>query len=390
MIPARWDAYSPVRHLAYSIWLDHNPARRRMVMYSAYYDASSDQAALDDPLVIAGLVSTVDRWTRFEVEWSEVLARPEFNVPYFHFTDFISAGREFKGWRDDDDRRDELIRSLIPVLRRGVEHGEVFHMLPHDYHEVDARYDFALLHKSVAKPLQSYSWSAFQCAIAMHHWLEETHPNDPANHVIERGDLGQGSLRGMAPLLSRWTKVLQQMARRSKSACMARPSSIHDAFTRGDRRRLARALARTTLARTYRRLAALLAIAEGDSIAAVSRRTRVDRATVHRWVERYLATRDPTALADGPRTGRPRARALTDQRLVRLLATDPRRLGYQTATWTTPLLAGHCAAHFNCVVSARTLRRWLHEQGYRWKRPRYRYAHRAAHLAQKKGLSAVA
>lgn len=166
---------------------------------------------------------------------------------------------------------------------------------------------------------------------------------------------------------------------------MARPSSIHEAFTRADRRRLARALSSTTQARTYRRVAALLAIAEGDSIAAVSRRTRVDRTTVHRWVERYLATRDPGTLADAPRTGRPRARALSADRLARLLATDPRALGYQTATWTTPLLAAHCTERLRCAVSPRTLRRWLREQGYRWKRPRYRYAHRAAHLAQKKG-----
>lgn len=169
---------------------------------------------------------------------------------------------------------------------------------------------------------------------------------------------------------------------------MARPSSIHDAFTRSDRRRLARALGNTTHARTYRRIAALLALAEGDSVTTVSRRTRVDRTTVHRWVERYLATRDPDALADEPRPGRPRARALSAERLARLLAADPRELGYQTATWTTPLLAAHCTERFGCAVSPRTLRRWLHDHGYRWKRPRYRYAHRAAHLAQKKGLFA--
>jgi transposase len=169
---------------------------------------------------------------------------------------------------------------------------------------------------------------------------------------------------------------------------MPRPSSIHAAFNRSDRRRLARALSSTTEARTYRRIAALLALAEGDSVAAVSRRTHVDRTTVHRWVERYRATRDAGALADEPRPGRPRARALSDERLARLLATDPRQLGYQTATWTTPLLAAYCAEHFECAISPRTLRRWLHEQGYRWKRPRYRYAHRAPHLAQKKGLFA--
>ena len=35
----------------------------------------------------------------------------------------------------------------------------------------------------------------------------------------------------------------------------------------------------------------------------------------------------------------------------------------------------------------RELRRRLHEAGYRWKRPRYVYVQRAAHLAQKKGGS---
>ena len=48
---------------------------------------------------------------------------------------------------------------------------------------------------------------------------------------------------------------------------------------------------RARQARTYRRIAAVLAIAEGDSVATVGRRMRVDRTTVHRWVERYFATR---------------------------------------------------------------------------------------------------
>ncbi|MGQ0715100.1 MAG: winged helix-turn-helix domain-containing protein, partial [Gemmatimonadaceae bacterium] len=92
--------------------------------------------------------------------------------------------------------------------------------------------------------------------------------------------------------------------------------------------------------------------------------------------------------ADAARPGRPPLRQLTDRRLRRVLATDPRRRGYHAATWTAPLLATYCAEHFRCAVSPRTLRRRLHALGYRWKRPRYRYAHRATHLAQKKGLSA--
>ena len=51
-----------------------------------------------------------------------------------------------------------------------------------------------------------------------------------------------------------------------------------------------------------------------------------------------------------------------------------------------PLLAHYLATHESIAVSARTLRRRLQAADYRWKRPRYVYAGRATHLAQKKGL----
>jgi transposase len=171
---------------------------------------------------------------------------------------------------------------------------------------------------------------------------------------------------------------------------MARPFSRRKEFTRADRRRLERALAATAQARVFRRLAAVLAVADGQALSAAARQARADRTTVARWVGQYLTAHDPGTLADAPRVGRPRLHGLTDRRLERVLATDPRALGYHIATWTAPLLAAHCAERFHCVVSPRTVRRRLHALGYRWKRPRYTYAHRAPHLPQKKGLSAVA
>jgi transposase len=171
---------------------------------------------------------------------------------------------------------------------------------------------------------------------------------------------------------------------------MARPFLRRAEFTRADRRRLERALAAATQARVYRRVAGVLAVAEGQPLSAAARQGRVDRRTVARWVDQYLSTRDPGGLADAPRAGRPRLRGLTDRQLERVLATDPRALGYQIATWTAPLLAAHCAERFRCALSPRTVRRRLHALGYRWKRPRYAYAHRAPHLPQKKGLSSAA
>src|SRR5215218_8638146 len=131
-----------------------------------------------------------------------------------------------------------------------------------------------------------------------------------------------------------------------------------------DRTRLAAALAGAREARVYRRLEALLLVAEGHSVAEAARRCRVNRSSVHRWLMQYKAEHEAPTLLDRPRSGRPRLhRPLTPQRLADALAAK------------------------GIAVSPRTLRRRLHEAGYRWKRPRYVYVERAAHLPQKKGAS---
>jgi transposase len=154
-----------------------------------------------------------------------------------------------------------------------------------------------------------------------------------------------------------------------------------------DRKRLAAALEAASEARVYRRVEALLLVAEGQTVAEAARRCHADRSSVHRWLGQYGAGQDATALADRPRCGRPRQSSrLTPRRLARVLARDPRRCGYQATSWTVPLLAHDLATQEGIAISARTLRRRLHEAGYRWKRPRYVYAGRATHLAQKTGL----
>jgi transposase len=162
--------------------------------------------------------------------------------------------------------------------------------------------------------------------------------------------------------------------------------SVATRFASADRRRLERALLATRDARLYRRLEAVLLVAEGQTISEAARRVRVTRLSVRRWVDCYLTGHDATILADRPRRGRPRsASGLTPRRLVAVLGRDPRRCGYQATSWTVPLLGHYLRQRHSVTVSARTLRRRLHEAGYRWKRPRYVYAGRAAHLAQKKG-----
>src|SRR4051812_159434 len=150
-----------------------------------------------------------------------------------------------------------------------------------------------------------------------------------------------------------------------------------------DRKRLAAALAGAREARVYRRLEALLLVAEGHSVAEAARRCRVNRSSVHRWLAQYRAEHEATALIDRPRSGRPRLhRPLTPQRLAAALARDPRRCGYPATSWTVPLLA-HDLATKGIAVSPQTRQRRLREVGYRWKRPRYVYVMRGSAAAEK-------
>ena len=162
---------------------------------------------------------------------------------------------------------------------------------------------------------------------------------------------------------------------------MDTPRSTYPAFSRADRRRLSQARD----ARLYRRLQAVAEIAAGEPVDEVAKRARVGRSTIYRWIERYLAEQAPSALADGTRSGRPRtAPVLTDKKLRQLLTSDPCRFGYDANTWTVPLLAKHLHTQ-GIMISACTLRRRIHEARFRWKRPRYVYSERAAHVGAKKG-----
>ena len=162
-------------------------------------------------------------------------------------------------------------------------------------------------------------------------------------------------------------------------------------FDQYDRRRLARALARATDLRFFRRLQAVLLVARGFAVPEVARITAAKASAVYDWLRLYLRTHDPDRLRDAQRSGRPRvARRITDARIVREFRRDPLRLGYNTTGWTVALLAEHLGRKYSCPISVRTLRRRMRDLGLRWKRPRYVYADKDPHRAQKKGALSAA
>src|SRR3954453_11393182 len=105
---------------------------------------------------------------------------------------------------------------------------------------------------------------------------------------------------------------------------MDTPRSSSPTFSWTDRRRLLRALAKAHDTRLYRRLRAAVAqIAEGEPVAVVAKHARVERSTVHRWIERYLAERAPCSLADGKRSGRSRMTPALTHAVQQILARVP-------------------------------------------------------------------
>ena len=162
-------------------------------------------------------------------------------------------------------------------------------------------------------------------------------------------------------------------------------------FDRYDRQRLARAFARATDLRHARRVQGVLLVARGFPVPDAARIAGAKPDAVYRWVRRYLRRHDPDCLRDAARAGRPRAAGrITAARIARELRRDPLRLGYNTTGWTVELLAEHLGRLYDCPITPRTLRRRMRDLGLRWKRPRYVFADRDPHRAQKKGGSFAA
>lgn len=158
-----------------------------------------------------------------------------------------------------------------------------------------------------------------------------------------------------------------------------------------DRQRLKAAMDRTGDARSYRRLQAVLLMAQGMAIRQVSQIAGARPWSIYAWVRRYLREHRAESLHDAPRSGRPRmGGALSGSRIMREFRHNPMRLGYNATGWTVSLLAAHLGEKYGQRVCPDTLRRRMRDLGLRWKRPRYVYTTKDPARGQKKGALYVA
>ena len=143
-------------------------------------------------------------------------------------------------------------------------------------------------------------------------------------------------------------------------------------LTAAQRRHLQRRLREADAASYYRRLLALLALDEGDSVAEVAERLGVTRQSVYNWARLYETEGTAAALQDRYGGGRPSV--WTEERealLVAALRQRPDQLGDPGPNWTARLLQAYLERVGGLHVSEDTIRRQLERLDYVWKRFRH-------------------
>jgi transposase len=142
-------------------------------------------------------------------------------------------------------------------------------------------------------------------------------------------------------------------------------------LTEAERAGLVAAASRERRVRTWRRYQALLRLAAGEAPEAVAAALGCARSSVFAWAASWR--RDGLAGVEEPphRGGLPRRLAGEGEALLgELLASDPQARGQHATGWTVPLLHAELTAA-GYGIGERTIRRALHQLGWRWKRPKY-------------------
>jgi hypothetical protein len=155
-----------------------------MAIFNAYFDASGK--ADSQVMVMAGFISRVPKWERFERDWRKLL--PE-GVPSFHMTDFVSSRKGWESWKNQPEARVELFAELVDCIEKNTNKGLAISLQLQDYAAIDGRYE---LTEATGGP---YSSVGLACLSEVKKWAIR----HDVNHtkilcIFEKGDEGSGAL----------------------------------------------------------------------------------------------------------------------------------------------------------------------------------------------------
>src|SRR5438067_13020010 len=153
-----------------------------------------------------------------------------------------------------------------------------------------------------------------------------------------------------------------------KSSCRGGGRMVYLQLTAAQTFELRR-LSQTAAGRVALRALMVLWRAEGHSTLEIAQRLGCDRETITPWVERYLQ-HGLAGLSDQPRSGRPRHLDPATMDAVEAALDRPAADPEAPARWTLTRLRTRFVALARQTFGCETLRRRLHEAGFRWRRPR--------------------
>jgi len=169
-----------MEHLARSVLFCRYNEETLMAMFSAYFDASGhpNQKSV---LTVAGFVSTVQKWSRFDREWNAILKSE--GVTFFHMTDFVSNRGEFaKGWRGETERRRKFIERLAECLKRNVNKSFRTTVILPDYEKANKSFQ---IEERLGRP---YTLCSLTCVHTLRNWAKRKGAERSLLYYFEDGD----------------------------------------------------------------------------------------------------------------------------------------------------------------------------------------------------------
>jgi hypothetical protein len=167
-----------------------------MTVFTAYFDASGhpSHVASSASLFVTGLLSTVERWAKFDAEWLALLV--EFGIaPPFHTTDFESGNRQYAAWKDDIPLREQFRARALSVIKRWTNKPFSAGVVVADLRRLVTEYDLP-----AHFPTEPYLFCGGQAIKMVKEWAERgvrdgrLHGKDKIDIIFEHGDKHRGQL----------------------------------------------------------------------------------------------------------------------------------------------------------------------------------------------------
>jgi hypothetical protein len=154
-----------------------------MVMLATAVDVSIDEKKKF--LVMAGLVCSVEGWNDFDFEWRHRLRRDGLSC--FHMSEFAHSTQTFKGFKNDEPRRRNLLNDLLEIIRAHAyrKFGSAIEAAAFTQMAPESREYFAPTQIAMAG---RFLWAGIE------RWRLCEKYQQPAELVFEDGDADKGSL----------------------------------------------------------------------------------------------------------------------------------------------------------------------------------------------------